>query len=80
MEVLGFEPGAESWIVDFGLALPEVRLQTALDAEVPKLQLDVLRALREVAADVFRPDVQTGDSVTFALRFNHHKKPAFDIG
>ena len=80
VEILGFEPGAEPGIVDFGLALPEVGLETALDAEMPELQFDVLRAFREITADVIRSDVQSGNAVTFALCFDNHMRPAFDIG
>ena len=80
MKVLGFKPGAEPGIVDFGLALPEVGLKTALDAEMPELQFDVLGAYRKIAADVIRSDMQSGDTMTFALRFNHHRGPALGIG
>ncbi len=80
VEILRFEPGAEAGVVDFRLALPEVGLEAALDAEMPELELDVLRAFWEVAADVIRSDVQPSNAVTFALCFDNHLEPAFDIG
>lgn len=75
MEILGFEPGAKPGIVDFRFALPEVGLQSALNAEMPELQFDVLHALGKIAADVVRAHVQSRDAMTFALCFNHHRNP-----
>ena len=80
VEIFGFEPGAEPGIVDFGLALPEIGLQTALDAEMPELQFNVLGAFRKIAADVIGSDVQSGEAVAFAMSFNQHEEPAFGIG
>lgn len=77
MQVLRFEPGAEPGIVDFGLTLPEVGLEAALDAQMAELQLDVLRALGEVAADIVGSNVQSREAVTFALRFDDHRSTCY---
>ena len=76
MKVFGFKPRAKPGIVNLGLVLPEVGIETALDAEMPELQFDVLCPSREVAPDVFRSDVESGDTMTFAMRFDDHKVPA----
>src|ERR1700722_18383359 len=80
VEVLGFEPCAKAGIVDFGLAMPEVRLEAALDAKVAELQFDVSRAFREISTHIVRSYVEAGNAVTSALCFDHHKVPALDIG
>ena len=72
MEILRLEPGAEPWIVDFWLALPEVGLETTLDAKVSELKLDVLGSFREIAPDVLSSNIQSGYSVTFALCLYYH--------
>lgn len=76
MEILRFKPGAEPGVVNFGLALPEVGLETALNTEVPELQFYVLRALREVAADILISDIQARQAVTSTLCFDYHGVPA----
>src|SRR6185437_11247693 len=60
-------------IVNLGLTLPEIGLQSALNAKMPQLQFNVLRPLREIPAHVIRSHVQSSHAMTFALRFNHHK-------
>jgi len=40
MHVFGLEPGAQPGVVDFRLALPKIRLQSALNVEVIKLEFD----------------------------------------
>lgn len=77
MEIFRLEPGAEPGVVDFGSALPEVGFETALNAEMPELQFDVLRSFRKVATDVIGADVQSRHTMTFALRLNHHKSTCF---
>lgn len=66
--------------MNFGLPLPEVGLKTALNAEMAELQFDVLRAFWKIAPDIIGSDVQSGDAVTFTLRFNNHGVPALNIG
>jgi len=55
-----------------GFSTPATR---TLDAEVPELQFDVPGLLREIATDIIRSYVQSGNTVTFVLRFDHHKVP-----
>ena len=76
VEIFGFEPGAEPGIVDFGLALPKIGLETALNAEMPELEFDVLRAFGEIAPDIFAADVQSREAVTSTLCSNNHGVPA----
>jgi len=57
--------------------LPEIGLETALDAKMPELKLNVLGFFREISPDIVHSYVQSGDTMAFALRFDHHKVPAF---
>jgi hypothetical protein len=76
VHVLGFEPCAQTGVVDFGLALPEVGSQSTLDPEMIQLQFDGRDVLGEVAANVVAADVDPRETLTFALRFDYHKTPA----
>ena len=44
-----------------------------------ELELDVLRAFREIAPDILTSNVQSGDSVTFALSFYYHGDLLFNF-
>jgi hypothetical protein len=80
VQVLRLQPGAQPRIVNVRLTLPEIGLQSALNAEMPQLQFNVLRTLREIPAHVVRTNMQSSKTVTLALRFDHHKVPALHIG
>ena len=72
VHVLVFEPRAQARIVDFRLALPEIRSQSTLDPKMIQLQFDGRDVLGKVAPDIIAADVDSRESLTFALRFYHH--------
>jgi hypothetical protein len=43
---------------------------------MPQLEFNVLCSFREIPSHVIRTHVQSGDTVTSALRFDDHKRPA----
>ncbi len=73
VEILGFEPRAEPGVVDFRLPLPEVGFETALDAEMTELEFNVAIVFWEMAANIRSANMQSGDTVTFALSFYDHR-------
>jgi hypothetical protein len=79
VEILGFKPCAKPWIVDFRLTLPEVGFEAALNAEMAELEFDVVRVLWKIAADIRGSNVETGDTVAFALGFDDHKIPVLRV-
>jgi hypothetical protein len=79
VEILGFKPGAESWIVDFRLSLPEVGFEAALNAEMAELELNVVRVFWKIAANIRASNVKAGDAVAFALSFDDHKVPILRV-
>lgn len=80
MHMLGLEPRAEARIVDFGLTLPEIRRQAALDPKMIQFQFDGRNILWKIATDIIRPDVQSRETLTFALSFDHHIHLLFNPG
>lgn len=65
--------------MDFWLSPPEVGLQPTLNAEMTELKFNVPGFFRKVSPNIIRPYMKSGDTMTFALRFDHHKVPAFEI-
>jgi hypothetical protein len=68
----GLKPGAQPWIVYIGLTVPEVWLQPALNLQMIQLQLDDGNVFGKKAPDIVRTNVQSGNSASLALRFDHH--------
>jgi hypothetical protein len=60
--------------------LPEIRSQSALDAEMVQLQFDGGHFLGKVPPYVIRTDEQSGESPSFTLRFDYHMAPALERG
>ena len=72
---LEIQPLAQPGIVDFRLALPELRGQVALDIQMIQLQFDDIDVLRKVAPYILRTDLQTGHFMSLASRSNQHLFP-----
>jgi hypothetical protein len=72
VHVPGFQPRAEPGIEDLRLALPEIGLQTALNLEMIQLQFDARNVFWEIAPDIVRADMKSGDSTPLALCLDHH--------
>jgi hypothetical protein len=79
VEILGFKPCAEPWIVDFRLTLPEVGFQAALNAQMAELEFDVVRVFWKIAANIRASNVKAGDAVAFTLSFDDHKAPILRV-
>ena len=60
--LLGFEPRAQSGIVDYWLPLPEIRTQRALNLQVIELQLDGKYIFWKIALRVIGADIEPGDT------------------
>lgn len=72
LHVFGFKPCAETRIEDFRLALPKIRCQSTLDPEMIQLQFDGRDVLWEISPYVIGSDMESRETPTFALRFDHH--------
>jgi hypothetical protein len=70
------KPGAEPWIEDVRLSMPEIRGKPALNPEMVQLQLDDRGILGKIATNIVDTHVQTRDAATFTMRSNHHSVPA----
>jgi len=79
MHVPGFEPSTQPGIEDLWLALPECRLQSALDLKMIQHQLDARDALWEIAPDVVHAHMKSSDSASLALRLDHHTYLPFNV-
>jgi hypothetical protein len=55
------KPERQARIVNFGFSAPEIRLQSALYAQVIQLKLDLLNVSREVTADILKTNAKSGD-------------------
>jgi hypothetical protein len=75
VEILGFKPCAEARIIDFRFTLPEIGLETALNAEMAELKFDVVSVSWEIATHICGPNMEARDAVAFALSFDDHKAP-----
>jgi hypothetical protein len=80
MHVFGLEPGAEPGVEDFRLALPKVRIQSALNVEMVKLQFDGGNVFAEVSADVGFTNMKSGYAAAFGMGFYDHKHLLFNTG
>jgi hypothetical protein len=72
LQLFQFEPVTQPWIVNLRLALPEMRLQSALDSQVVQFQIDAFDVLGKIAADIIDSNIESGDAMSRPLRFNHH--------
>jgi len=73
VHVFGLEPGAEAWVADLGMTIPEAGVEAALDLEVVELELNDGDVFGKVAADIVDADMEACDFMAFALRFNDHR-------
>jgi hypothetical protein len=79
MHVPGFKPGAQPWVEDLRLALPEIRLQPALNLEMIQLQLDARNVFGEIAADIVHAHMKPCDSASLALCLDDHTYLLFNV-
>jgi hypothetical protein len=70
MQMPGLEPGAKPVIHNHWLTLPEIRVQFAPDLQVIQMQLNVGDIFGKIAPNILDAHVQTGFSVSLAMRFD----------
>jgi len=80
MHMLGLEPGAQPGVVDFRLALPKIRLQSALDVEVIELEFDGRNVILKIAPHIGFANVKPGNTAGFGMRFYNHRYLLFNFG
>lgn len=78
-EVLRLEPGTETRIVDFGLALPEAGPQIALNLQMIQFQFDEGNILGKVAANIRIAHMEPGKATTLAVCFDYHTCLLFNL-
>lgn len=59
--IFGLQPEAKARIVNLRLLAPEIRSQTAFDAQVVELQFDPFEAAGKIAANVRVADMESGN-------------------
>ncbi len=79
VQMTGFQPRTQPGIVDLRLTAPEIRAEAALDLQMIQLQLDHGDILRKIAPDIVRAYMQSGNSTTLALRFDHHTYLPYNV-
>jgi len=75
-QVFRFQPRAQPRVVDLGFAIPEIRLQTALDMQVIELKLNNRNVLGKIAANVRRAHMKSSEAPTLTVCFYNHDAPA----
>jgi hypothetical protein len=80
VEVLGFQPGTEPWIVNLRLVLPEIGRQPTLNLQMIQLQLDDLNALGKISPDIGNANVQSSQATALGMCFDHHTHLLFNVG
>jgi hypothetical protein len=78
--MFGLKPCAESAVIDFGLTLPEIGREIALNLKVIQLQLNELSIAGEVTMNVACSDMQSSDAMPFALCGDYHGCLLCEVG
>jgi hypothetical protein len=72
VQMAGFQPRAQPGIEDVRRVLPEIRPQSALNLEMPQLQLDAGNVFGKITPDIVHAHMKPNNSVSIALRPDHH--------
>jgi hypothetical protein len=70
--MVGLQPGTQPRIEDIRHTLPEIRIQAALNLEMPQLQLDAGNVFWKMASNIVHAHMEPSDSVSVALRSDYH--------
>lgn len=80
MQVFGFQPGAQTGVMNICVAFPEIGRQCALDLQVIEVQLDLGNVSREVALHVASAHMKAGHASGLPLCFHYHSHPFEQVG
>jgi hypothetical protein len=80
MQMFGLKPGAQPGIEDFRLALPKVRIQSALYVEMIELEFDGRNMFLKIAPHIGFANVKPSNSAAFRVCLYNHRYLLFNFG